>query len=654
MVKRVNEEGFMDKLRDTHDRAKIAKDYLMGNRTSSYKFQDATDDEIKSNTTLSKLTKIFDKSKAGYHVKIDLKANKLQMTFDATKVPTEVVDDFKSGGKYDKYVNSYNQESHEVEMIFDVEKNVPTRGDTEKAEDESVMAPTPTPYKYKPAKAPKESDDLIINEYLEMSPVEPYHDDATGDIGLTTEINGRRYNFRMKDDSPYSVDQMFSKVSKMMGFSKGKALAFLKKHAVGTRHTESKLREGNPFKSSFICQGCGKPLDQCTCEIDLSEIEDEDDETQSESCDPDEWYDEVCKSLRAGDYTPEQSEPDLSEVIGSPSDPQTEGVLVPKKPYKTPVISLTESLVTIGMLQKRADERRQMTDEEYDEWIEMMKDALNTPTEESLSEDLTHNEDDILSVAVEKFGTTNTPYQGPTFILPNGLFLNLKGRSHHSEVEKFLVDNGYSEGPYGLTTGSPTLKKLGCIRCDTAKYYVALSEEGPTREQYNTLLVWLDYLSRFTKVVEVAAPGVRPQTYPLESEVDSDEVVDRVRKYYAFGSLNEELSRHGLYIRQPIGEAFNAATATQPSSVGQHKKGSIDMIIIENEESEERSHPDVGRKIWINNPDIKLPGGSRTAVVSRAYDDSRGTSVRIDDGNTTITLNPGEYRFLSERGENDD
>lgn len=175
------------------------------------------------------------------------------------------------------------------------------------------------------------------------------NDDGKDSIDM--DINGRVYNFTMKDESPYSIDQMFHKVSKMRNYSEGRALAFMKKNMIGKRvesversskcegllreefnskktitltvndpegkiedliayikdnsdsgHSfkvrvddegddrykefwvdgdgsdrildikvsqEEKVEESkNPFKDKHVCQGCGKPLSQCTCDIE--------------------------------------------------------------------------------------------------------------------------------------------------------------------------------------------------------------------------------------------------------------------------------------------------------------------------------------------------------------------------------------------------
>ena len=151
---------------------------------------------------------------------------------------------------------------------------------------------------------------------------------------------------------------------------------------------------------------------------------------------------------------------------------------------------------------------------------------------------------EILEKVKSHFGTVDRPYYGPTYILPDGSLLNLDGRGHHSSVEHYLIENELSNRECIKTGGSPTIEALGCIRCDMVKYYIGLSEEQPTREQYNSLLVWLDQHSRFVKIITIFGPGGEPSTnYRFNSDFISDDVVDRIRRYYISGKLYEQLDK---------------------------------------------------------------------------------------------------------------
>ena len=60
---------------------------------------------------------------------------------------------------------------------------------------------------------------------------------------------------------------------------------------------------------------------------------------------------------------------------------------------------------------------------------------------------------DVLQAVIDHFGTTSF-YQGPTYILPDGRFLDLRKEKHHSSVEKWLIDNGLSTEDFIETAGS--------------------------------------------------------------------------------------------------------------------------------------------------------------------------------------------------------
>lgn len=169
-----------------------------------------------------------------------------------------------------------------------------------------------------------------------------------------------------------------------------------------------------------------------------------------------------------------------------------------------------------------------------------------------------------LDVVIEHFGTTDKPYFGPTYILPNGEFLDLTKYSHHADVEKYLIDNNLSDYEYIATAGSPTMFDYGCIRCDMPKYVIVLTDKQPTREQLNSLLVWIDELYRSTKMVSVMTPDNQVIDYNL-NEIIADDVVGRIKRYYSSGVLFEKANmrrQHDFkYDRNPIGEGISLSTA---------------------------------------------------------------------------------------------
>lgn len=427
-LKREGLPEFANKVKDTYD-------YLTGKRTHSLSgLNDATDSEIKKCPELDQFMKSFKSAKGKANVQVDSSGKNFLVTFSATEVPKDLADQIKPGGKYYDMINRYDKESKSVEMIFTLNKK------------ESVMAPTPTPYKLElktesessigydlvDRKSVTDSDGFVTDyswykstdgmnvfvfgdsdfygpadgdfdfETEDDREAQEWFDDYTGEedisedemfeslietAGLDTsvlvrkvnnegqdsiemDINGRVYSFTMKEDSPYTIDQMFHKVTKMRHYSEGRALAFLKKNMIGRRVeslTESKyavqyyngrlgkwitaqtyrdeesakkdlpfhkkmcgapgqgpikdheikvvkLKEsGNPFKSKHQCQGCGKPLSQCTCEV---EDEESVEEALTEAVVP-----ETYKSIKIELKDPDSQLENLIKCIKATSDP---------------------------------------------------------------------------------------------------------------------------------------------------------------------------------------------------------------------------------------------------------------------------------------------------------------------------------------------
>lgn len=147
---------------------------------------------------------------------------------------------------------------------------------------------------------------------------------------------------------------------------------------------------------------------------------------------------------------------------------------------------------------------------------------------------------DILELVESEFGTEDLPFRGITYIMPDGKFLDLRHYTHHSDVEKFLIDQGYSDYEYRINQGSQTMFDLGCIRCDTTKWYLVLPEKQLTSEQYKSLLVWLDQITGY---IEVNTSDGQSKKYNRK-DIISDDIVDKIRRYYIFGTLYENKKRY--------------------------------------------------------------------------------------------------------------
>lgn len=233
-------EGFTDTMINLRDKVKNTYDYLKGNRSNNLgTLHDASSTEIKSNDDLSGLTQEFDRSNVPYKVQIDRASKKLLFTFDASKVPTDLVDEFRPDGKYGKMVNSYNPKGKEVEMIFDADPNKLPQDDNHLYQDEKDNA----------VKDKAVSGNESLEEELTMTIPEPYYSEDRDEFYLKIDINGSTYDFTMKDESPYSIDQMLNKIIKMMNYSSGKALTFIKKHMTGVKSDKMSIKESNDYST---------------------------------------------------------------------------------------------------------------------------------------------------------------------------------------------------------------------------------------------------------------------------------------------------------------------------------------------------------------------------------------------------------------------
>ncbi len=214
---------------------------------------------------------------------------------------------------------------------------------------------------------------------------------------------------------------------------------------------------------------------------------------------------------------------------------------------------------------------------------------FGTKEEELVEDIIPDNSKSVITAVIDNYGTTTEPYRGPSFIMPDGSYLDIKDVTNHSDVEYWLDQQGLSiKADYTRRSGSPTLRSLGCIRIDTPKYYIQLPYDNITSAQYSTLKDWIEFLfvECGAPFVEVMAQGTSPVRYRYEDDIDADYIVDRIRRYYITDHLYEahEDLAEGPYLKE---DAFGGAT--QVSNIGQHKRSSIDLM-EEDEEDLELKH----------------------------------------------------------------
>lgn len=269
-------------------KAKATYDYYNGTRTNKLgNLQPATAAEIKSSRDAYKIATAFNRANANYTVQVDRTDRKLLFQFNATATPKGLVKDFDKGGAYAKYVNNYNPSSKQVDLIIDApnlpdekeyQKDITTKGGTNAAvgahaygtgkKSESVMTPTPTPYKLKNHQvdrngkriSKKEDKDEMNESFLklkiseEIKPNQVIDGDSDGDMRLVKSDLG--YVIVDPEDNYLAAVDATTDQDAKNKFQNGQ---------FESKKVETKK---NSFKDHHICQGCNKPLSQCTCEVE--------------------------------------------------------------------------------------------------------------------------------------------------------------------------------------------------------------------------------------------------------------------------------------------------------------------------------------------------------------------------------------------------
>lgn len=382
MIKIVQEGPVLDKMkeitgkvskagntaRNTVINTKNTVDYFKGNRDTRFSYDDKGTVRDVKNTAL----KAYASEAGDWKIDKDPVNGMLRVKFDAKKVSTNLANRVNpSSDRSDSlasYITGYDKGTNTVTMEVPLDggssakKKAQKKLDKKKKEStdydefESVMTPTPVPYKGevcdKDGKLVKkesltlktESEDLLETPGLTLSVPEVVTSPKSGD-SLVIKINGKEYKYVLPETSDKSVSDIARTVTGIQKHSEGRALAYLKKNMklvkeniksdddeeviksivrdvnkknldrdseeyinqieselkkknisvdadqlgsiiVGldeslddpTMTTEEvedfyskELSEGNSFKDSHICQGCGKPLSQCTCDVDTKE-----------------------------------------------------------------------------------------------------------------------------------------------------------------------------------------------------------------------------------------------------------------------------------------------------------------------------------------------------------------------------------------------
>lgn len=152
---------------------------------------------------------------------------------------------------------------------------------------------------------------------------------------------------------------------------------------------------------------------------------------------------------------------------------------------------------------------------------------------------------------MNNYATETLPPTGATFLMPNGLFIDL-GASHMTVHQEFdeqvytdLVDGGDYVGEFGYT--DLFLTRLGFIRCNDGttmgSLLVHLPSQKPTRQQYEALEGWLEAsLSMEMYNYIIIATDNSTKRYDL-GDYMTEELMALIKRYYSSGRLYEDDER---------------------------------------------------------------------------------------------------------------
>lgn len=160
----------------------------------------------------------------------------------------------------------------------------------------------------------------------------------------------------------------------------------------------------------------------------------------------------------------------------------------------------------------------------------------------------------IFDAIKREFGTSESPIDGPSFLLPDGTFIDMNKRTKyrdfaaHANAEEYLQDIGLSTS-YIEKSGSPTLQDLGTIRLNTLNYnnFIELSDVRPTPAQYRALQIWLDENEQSHPKIDIITPNFENSVTYNYGDYIVDEIISKIKRYYSSGQLYESLNPEIFY-----------------------------------------------------------------------------------------------------------
>ncbi len=166
---------------------------------------------------------------------------------------------------------------------------------------------------------------------------------------------------------------------------------------------------------------------------------------------------------------------------------------------------------------------------------------------------LGNNQAAIWQAIRDRFVVDNHPVSGPSFLLPNGDFIDLSSSYNseasfedfpaHAEVEDFLQFSGLSDVSGDIIDGSPSIQGLGAIRLNDLEdnNYIELPESNLTLAQYDSLEGWLDENSRKRDTVVVSDLGFNNYVEYNYSDYLPEDIIKKIKRYYSSSHLYESI-----------------------------------------------------------------------------------------------------------------
>ena len=164
--------------------------------------------------------------------------------------------------------------------------------------------------------------------------------------------------------------------------------------------------------------------------------------------------------------------------------------------------------------------------------------------------------EDMYSDIENDLGSSDEPFKGPSYILPNGRFLKIRGGKQvistkygdremtiHNDVQRYMQGRGYSKTNQGDYIDSIDLEERAIrVNTDYLEHYIVLPKERPNEAQFKSLIKWIDFFWGVSIQDLVLVSYYGPSETYFHGSVAED-IVDDIKDYYGRGMFFEGLSK---------------------------------------------------------------------------------------------------------------